>query len=183
MGVLLALVSLLAVDVIRMRSPWLETDAGPDGWWAASAPLASTLTYFEAMDQFSMRPDRYEDYRAIALALAMHDAGDGPVPLIYAPADIGELSVRGPEGALVVPTAEYLDLVSGGRLRSAEYDAVLPEEEIASFFAESRVVSYPWDVYRVEPSGDEEAYVVHRDSSRTSLFLVPLSLSPAEEGL
>ena len=175
---LCALVLLLASDLRNAHVP-TESDAGdsPNAWWIFYTPERVGSDFLAVLPHLPDRDEWHPQYRTISVGEAARRDGAGSVEEMIAPEQLELLVSEDPSAVSIEPLFRpHLRRLTAGTVRYVSYDPVLDDALIAEWRAEGLLTEYPRAVVLV--AGGEGRYVLHTDSARESVYVVPYSLSP-----
>lgn len=179
----LAILAVLAsYHVADVRGAFADLDA----WWIYFKPLYPGDDY-ALVTQYAERQDDWHDrYRAISLGMAIRRAAPG-VETVYQPLEMWELWGESEDAPVSwehpgIKDDYFSQAIARAERVSAEYDPVLPASTITAWENEGTLENVAWNVTYVSGAEDDTAVFLHCDETRTTIYVVPASLSPAQWG-
>lgn len=184
-----ALIALALLAVLAAYHVWDVRAAFTDfdGWWAYFRPTYPGDDYARVTELAERQGDWHDRYRAITIAMAIRRAAPG-VETVYEPAELWRLWGEAEDtprswDAPGIKDDYFSEAIARATRTPSDYDPVLVSTAIGNWANEGRTVELGWHVTYVEGAEDDTAVVLHCDESRSEVYVVPLSLSPAAEDL
>ncbi|MGM0386597.1 MAG: hypothetical protein ACQERF_11555, partial [Actinomycetota bacterium] len=73
--------------------------------------------------------------------------------------------------------ADYLEMTTGGNVRSTDYDPILSEDTLDRL--RPQLESWPYGILRYSDGGSYGEMVLHADHTRQYVIILPRNVSPA----
>ena len=152
-------------------------EASTNAWWTFYAPEQVGNDFLALLPHLPNREEWHPQYRTISVGEAARRDGAGPVKEMIAPEQLRLLVSGDPSLVSIEPLFRpHLKRLTAGTVRYIAYDPVLDDALIAEWRTDGLLTEYPRAVVLV--SGGEGRYVLHTDSAREIVYVVPYSLSP-----
>lgn len=177
---------ILLIGAILLGQLWDARNAfvAFDDWWVFFGPSFAGDDYIAATLDAEQVDDLHRYYRSITVLTTVRRMAGSDFEL-RAPEQLHLLWSLDPaepgdfENPVFRDTA--LEVWSAGKLVWVDYDPVVPDEVVESWKRSGWVTDEPWNVSSVqtdEPSTAGGAFVLHTDEGRSTVYVVPLGLSP-----